>query len=48
MLDNFIKLEPNHGTLGYTAEFCSGGFSFTAEVMLSDDYQPLNNTPFMI
>ena len=48
MLDNFMKLEPNHGTLGYTAEFSSRSFSFIAEVMLREDYQPLNNTPFMI
>lgn len=46
--DNFIKLEPNHGILGYKAEFSSGSFSFITKVMLCEDHQPLNNTPFMI
>lgn len=48
MLDNFMKLEPNHGTLGYTMESCSRGFNFIAGMILHEHYQPLNNTPFMI
>lgn len=48
MLDNFMNLDGNHGTFGYTMESCSRGFNFIAGMMSHEHYQPLNNIPFMI